>query len=89
MAIPPKGRARLALHIVHGRSAVSISSFANGALGEHRRQDAEDHYGCGAGIGRMLDTFQPSAVFTATRFIRKRVGWAACPTGEIMNVIGT
>jgi hypothetical protein len=58
----------------HGRSAVSISSFANGALGEHRTQDAEDHYGCGAGIGRMLDTFQPSAVFTATRFIKKRIG---------------
>ena len=31
-------------------------------------------YGCGAGIGRMLDTFQPSAVFTTTWFIRKRVG---------------
>jgi len=30
--------------------------------------------GCGAGIGRMLDTFQPSAVFTTTWFFRKRVG---------------
>jgi hypothetical protein len=25
----------------HGRSAVSISSFANGALGEHRRHDSD------------------------------------------------
>jgi hypothetical protein len=31
-------------------------------------------YGCDAGMGRMLDTFQPSAVFTTTWFIRKRIG---------------
>ena len=37
----------------------------------------------------MLDIFQPSAVFTNTWFIRKRVGWAVWPAGEIMNVIGT
>jgi hypothetical protein len=37
----------------------------------------------------MLETFQPSAVFTTTWFIRKRVGCAVWPAGEIMNVIGT
>ena len=43
-------------------------------------------YSCGAGIGRMLDTFQPSTVFTTTWLIRNRVGCAFSPAGEIMNV---
>ena len=49
-------------------------------------EGSADHY---AGIGKMLDTFHPSPVFTSTWFIRKRVDCAACPAGEIMKVIGT
>jgi hypothetical protein len=46
-------------------------------------------YSAGAGIGRILDTFQPSAVFTRIWFIRKRVGSADCPAGAMVNKMGT
>ena len=44
----------------HGRSAVNISSFANGALGEHRRQDTDgtrleiDAPGCRSRVRRSI-----------------------------------
>src|SRR5271170_3721455 len=46
-------------------------------------------YWAGAGIGRMLDTFQPPGVLTRIRFIKNRVGCAGCPAAPIVNMIGT
>ena len=44
----------------------------------------------GAGIGKMLDTFQPPlGVLTSTRFIRNRVGCAGWPGAPIVKRIGT
>ena len=52
----------------------SASHYDRPIAGLRAHPESNIAYGCGAGIGRMLDTFQPSAVFTTTWFIRKRVG---------------
>lgn len=59
------------------------------ANGGHCLVSAKCLYGCGAGIGRMLDTFHPEEEpFTSTWFIKKRVGCAVWSAGEIIKVIG-
>jgi hypothetical protein len=60
-------------------------NYANYAC---RLRDNSDHC-VGAGIGRMLETFQPSGVLTRVWFMRKRMGWAVWPAGAIRKVIGT
>jgi hypothetical protein len=55
----------------------------------YQRRLAPPIYWVGAGIGRMLDTFQPSGVVTRIKFIRNRVGCAGCPATPMVNMIGT
>ena len=62
-----KGAARLTLGASHGRAAVSISSRANGAFGEHHRHDTDGMMleiaapGCRSSVRRSTDPNWPHA----------------------------